>query len=135
MNKKPKILLVDDDIDFIEMNKAVLENNGYEVVSAFSAREGLDKVKVEMPDVIVLDLMMERFDSGFSFTKEIKSDPVFKNIPILMLTAVAEKTGYKFSQELDSYWMKTDDFADKPIKPSTLLERIKKLLERTKKEE
>ena len=135
MNNKTKILLVDNDVDFVDLSKAVLENNGYEVVTAFSGREGLDKVKVEQPDVIVLDLMMEKHDSGCSFAKQIKADPLYKQIPILMLTSVADVTGFGFSQELDGYWMKTDDYVEKPIMPDELLKRVKSLLEKSKEDE
>ena len=134
MSSKTKILLVDNDVDFVDLNKAVLENNGYEVVTAFSGREGLDKVKVEQPDLIVLDLMMEKHDSGFSFAKQIKVDPLYKNIPILMLTSVADVTGFGFSQKLDGYWMKTDDYAEKPIMPDELVKRVKNLIDKSKQE-
>jgi len=130
VNNKTKILLVDNDVDFVDLSKAVLENNGYEVVTAFSGREGLDKVKVEQPDLIVLDLMMEKHDSGFSFAKQIKADPLSKQIPILMLTSVADVTGFGFSQESDGYWMKTDDYAEKPIMPDELLKKVKQLLKK-----
>ncbi len=126
---KAKILLVDDDPDFIEMHQAVLENHGFEVLTASSGREGLDRVRAELPDLIVLDLMMERHDSGFDFSREIKLDPLFKRIPILMVTAVAEATGYRFTREEDGYWMKTDDFLDKPVSPDVLIERIEALLD------
>lgn len=129
MNPKGKILLVDDDLDFLEMHKVVLVNHGYEVMTATSAKEGLERVRTEMPDLIVLDLMMEKHDAGFSFSKQIKSDPLFKSIPILMVTAVADATGYKFSLEKDGYWMKTDEFLDKPVQPSVLLNKVEKLLE------
>jgi len=125
-------LLVDDDVDFVDLNRAVLENHGYEVAAAFSSREGLDKVRFEQPDLIVLDLMMEKHDSGFGFAKTLKADPLYKNIPVLLLTAVAESTGYDFSQELDGYWMKTDDYASKPLLPEELLKRVQDLLARSK---
>ena len=128
MNKKAKILLVDNDIDFIDLNKAVLSNKGYQVVTAFSGQEGLEKVRAEQPDLIVLDLMMEKHDSGFTFAKKVKSDPLFRKIPILMLTSVADVTGTEFSQELDGYWMKTDNYLKKPITPQQLLIEIGKLL-------
>ncbi len=134
MENKTKVLLVDDDVDFIDLNKAVLENHGFEVITAFSGREGLDKVKFEKPDMIVLDLMMEKHDTGFSFAKTLKSDPRYKNIPILMLTAVAGETGYDFSQEMDGYWMKTDDYASKPLLPDELVKRITGLLARSKEQ-
>jgi two-component system alkaline phosphatase synthesis response regulator PhoP len=132
MTPKAKILLVDDDLDFLEMHKAVLKNRGYDVLTATSGNEGLEKVRADMPDLIILDLMMEKHDSGFAFSKEIKNDPLFKNIPILMVTAVAEATGYRFSLEEDGYWMKTDDFIEKPVMPDVLIGKIEKLLAETK---
>jgi len=128
MAKKTKVLLVDDDVDFIDLNKVVLEENGFDVVVAFSSREARDKVRFEQPDLIVLDLMMEKHDSGFNFATEMKKDPIYRNIPILMLTSVASETGTEFSQDLDGYWMKTDDFANKPLLPDELLKRVKTLL-------
>ncbi len=134
MGEKTKILLVDDDVDFIELNKAVLRNQGYEVAEAFSGREAMEKVRFEKPDLIVLDLMMEKHDAGFIFAKAVKADPLYKNVPILMLTAVSTETGYDFSQELDGYWMKTDDYASKPLLPDELVKKVNSLLERAKKE-
>lgn len=134
MRSKGKVLLVDDDPDFLEMHKAVLTNHGYEVLTATSGQEGLERVRAGMPDVIILDLIMEKHDAGFSFSKKIKTDPLFKQIPILMVTSVAEATGYRFSFQEDGYWMKTDDFLDKPVQPEVLLERVEKLL-KTKKEQ
>lgn len=132
MDKKTKVLLVDDDVDFIDLNKLVLEKHGFDVVTAFSAREGMDKVRFEQPDAIILDLMMEKHDTGFGFAKSLKADPLYQKIPILMLTAVAGETGYDFSQELDGYWMKTDDYASKPLAPEDLIKRINALLEKSK---
>jgi CheY-like chemotaxis protein len=130
MKASGKILLVDDDSDFLEMHRAVLHNHGYEVLTAMSGQEGLERVRAEMPDLIILDLMMEKHDAGFSFSKTLKTDPLFKKIPILMVTSVAEATGYRFSLEEDGYWMKTDDFLDKPVPPAVLLDRVGKLLEK-----
>jgi CheY-like chemotaxis protein len=132
---KTRILVVDNDYDFVEMNRAVLENAGYDVACAYSAREALDKIKVVRPALIVLDLMMEEHDSGFGFAKAVKTDPLYADIPILMLTSVREVTGFEFSQELDGYWMKTDDFLEKPVAPDTLLSKVEELLARPKSQE
>ncbi len=134
MAAKGKILLVDDDPDFLEIHRVMLERHGYQVLTARSGREGLEKVRAEMPDLIILDLIMEKHDAGFAFARRIKSDPLFKRIPILMVTAVAELTGYKFSMEEDGYWMKTDDFLDKPVRPDVLMERVEKLLEQSRRQ-
>ncbi len=128
MGEKKKVLIIDDNINFVKINSAVLVSGGYEVEAAFNAEEGFTKVEYGQPDAIVLDLMMERHDSGFTLAKKLKTHPIFKKIPILLLTAVGEATGFKFSMESDGYWMKTDDFADKPIEPDQLLQKVAKLI-------
>jgi DNA-binding response OmpR family regulator len=131
---KKRILIIDDDVDFVDLNKAVLSNSGFEVVTAFSSREGKNKVEFESPDLILLDLMMEKHDSGFGFAKSLKADPRYKDIPILMISSVAGETGFDFSQDLDGYWMKTNDFMSKPVLPEELVKKVNDLLERAKKE-
>lgn len=130
MAEKKKILIIDDNIHFVKMNTLALEAAGYEVEAAFNSEEGFTKVEYGQPDAIVLDLMMERHDSGFTLAKRIKTHPTYKNIPILMLTAVGDATGFRFSMEKDGYWMNTDDFADKPIEPDDLVMRIDRLINR-----
>ncbi len=132
---KKKILIIDDNAGFVKMNTLALQAAGYEVEAAYSSEEGYTKVEYGRPDAIVLDLMMERHDSGFTLARKLKTHPVFKDIPILMLTAVGEATGFRFSMENDGYWMKTDDFADKPIPPDQLVQRIEKLVGATAKQE
>jgi len=132
MKPKTTILLVDDDPDFLEIHKTILEKHNYKVLTATSAEEGLMRVRTDMPDLIVLDLIMEKHDAGFSFSKRVKTDPLFKKIPILMVTSVAEATGYRFSLEEDGYWMKVDDFIDKPVKPEVLLKKVSSLLKKYK---
>ncbi len=128
MEAKGKILLVDDDPDFIEIHRTILTAAGYEIITADSCQDGLAIVRAEMPDLVVLDLMMEKHDSGFTFSKQIKNDPLFKKIPILMVTSVAEVTGHKFTTEKDGYWMKTDDLLDKPVPAELLVQSVEKLI-------
>ena len=130
---KKKILIIDNYIDFINQNKVVLEENGFEVMSASSSREGMEKVPFEMPDIILLELTLEKHDAGFDVAKAIKADPRFKGIPLLMVTSAAGETGCDFCQELDGYWMKTDDFVNKPVTPEELIKRINILLEKAGK--
>ena len=134
MGDKKKILIIDDNIHFVKMNTVALEAAGYEVEAAFNSEEGFTKVEYGQPDAIVLDLMMERHDSGFTLAKKLKAHPVFRTIPILMLTAVGEATGFRFSMETDGYWMKTDDFADKPLEADDLVDRVGKLIEGVERE-
>jgi len=131
---KKKVLIVDDNPDFLKLNGATLQAAGYEVEVAYNADEGFTKVEYGQPDAIVLDLMMERHDSGFKLAQKLKTHPVYGTIPILMLTAVGEATGFRFSMEKDGHWMKTDDFADKPLPPDELVERVGQLIARAEEE-
>ncbi len=128
MAKKAKVLLIDKDSEFIEATQSALEKVGYQVITATSSREGMDKVQFEQPDIIVMELMLEKHDSGFTFTRKIKANPLYKKIKVFLVSSAKEKTGFDFSQELDGYWMKTDDFANKPITPEELVNRIQNLI-------
>lgn len=125
----PKILIIDDDPDIVETTKIILESKGYSVECAESGKQGLEKLKTVQPDLIILDVMMERQSSGFEVSREIKNNPQFKNIPILMLTAVQEKTGFDFSKEAKhEAWLPVDDFVEKPIHPEELLKKAEELI-------
>ncbi len=132
----PKILIIDDDPDIVEAMRMPLEANTYEVISAKSGKEGLQKVKDEVPDLIILDVMMETETEGFHVAYKLRSEESeseykeYKNIPILMLTAISSKTGMKFSLEKDEEFLQVDDFVEKPIQPKELLEKVSKLLKR-----
>jgi DNA-binding response OmpR family regulator len=128
MDKKTKILLIDSDADFAEQAKRAFEDSGFQVVLLSGGKEVSNKVRFEEPDLIVLDTILENHDTGFTVTKSLKSDPIYKRIPILMVSSSKEKTGMEFSQELDGYWMKTDDFVSKPVGLEDLVARVKNLL-------
>src|SRR3989338_3237914 len=121
-----KILIIDDDPDIVEAMKIVLESKNYHVVVAENGEEGLKKVKINKPDLIILDVMMETGDKGFEVARIIKKDEGYKNIPILMLTAIKEKTGLDFKKEAgDEDWLPVDDYMDKPLKPEELIAKVK----------
>ena len=128
MNKKVKILLADDDPDFIEINKTILEAKGYEVDEAYTSSEALDKIREKQYDLLILDLMMEEKDAGFTVAYAVREDESLKDLPILMLTSAEEKTGFTFKFSKDKEWMKVDDFAAKPLRPDELIRHIEKLL-------
>src|SRR3989338_4268921 len=116
----PEILIIDDDPDIVEAMRVVLESKNYQVSNAKSGQEGLKKVNARKPDLIILDVMMETGDAGFEVAREIKKE--HPDIPILMLTAIKEKTGMGFENEAgDSVWLPVDDFVDKPLKPAELI--------------
>ena len=128
MEKRAKVLIIDDDLDFVESVKVVLESQ-YEVAIASDGMEGLRVAREEKPDVIILDVMMNRGDEGFEVSRKLKRDPESKHIPILMLTALQKRTGFD-SQPVagGDVWLPVEDYVDKPAAPSELLARIEKLL-------
>lgn len=128
MTKPIKILLADDDPDFIEINRTILEAKGFEVQEAYTSQEALQKLREGDFDLLIVDLMMEERDSGFTVTYSIREDERLKDLPILMLTSAQEKTGFTFQFSKDQEWMKVDDFAAKPLKPADLIDRVEKLL-------
>ncbi|HIC91652.1 MAG TPA: response regulator transcription factor [Syntrophaceae bacterium] len=122
-----KILMVDDDPDFVEATKLILEHKAYEVIVAYDGIEGLKKAKTEPPDLIILDVMMPKMD-GYQVCAKLKEDPKYCNIPILLLTAVGRAIqATEYTKEMG---MRTeaDDYVDKPIEPSELVSRVENLL-------
>jgi len=126
-----KILIIDDDPDIVEAIRIVLESKKYQVDSAADSQEGLKIIKKDKPDLIILDIMMNRMDEGFDVCRELKKDPKYKDIPILMLTALKERTGFDFKPEAgDEDWLPVEDYVEKPIQPDDLLAKVEKLLKR-----
>lgn len=124
-----KILVTDDDQDIRDSLKAILEGNDYSVVTAADKSEGWEKVKAEKPDLMILDVMMSGMQDGFEMARELKQDPEYKNIPILMLTGVKGATGIDFKSSAgDPDWNPVEGFLEKPVDPDTLMVEIKRLL-------
>lgn len=124
-----KILIVDDDPDIVEAMKVVLESKNHTVSSAGNGQEGLKNVRQDKPDLIILDIMMETLDKGFAVARELKKDQSYKQIPILMLTAIKERMGLDFKTEAgDAVWLPVDDYCDKPLKPEELISKVETIL-------
>jgi two-component system, OmpR family, alkaline phosphatase synthesis response regulator PhoP len=122
MDKKPRILLVDDDADFVTATKKILESKSWEVVVATNGEDGLKKAKSEKPNLILLDMMMPVKD-GFLAAKDLKSDPAVAKIPVLALTSFNQNLGDPFEIQVDEYIQKT-------ISPKELLEKVQVHLKR-----
>jgi len=121
-----KILLVDDDADFVEAIKLILESKSYDVTVANDGEEGLKKVQTEQPNLIILDVMMPEMD-GYEVCAKLKSDPRFKDIPVLLLTAVGEAISTtKYTKEMGMK-IEADDYIPKPVELNELVERVENL--------
>jgi CheY-like chemotaxis protein len=131
-----KILVIDDDPDIVTAVRMTLENGGYQVISANTGHEGLEKIKSEVPDLIILDVMMETHTEGFQLALKLHNpDPAsewkrFKSIPILMLTAIHSTTPLRYEPDMD--YLPVELFVDKPIDPDDLLGKVKWIFERQK---
>ena len=122
-------MIVDDDPDYINVVKTILEKEQYIVVSAGNKTEGMEKIRSEKPDLAILDVMMNAWQDGFEMSRQLKKDPELKNIPVLMLTAVENRTGIGFKSTAgDPTWLPVDVFLDKPVEPDVLLSEVKNLL-------
>ena len=123
-----KILIIDDDPEIVTAVRMTLESAGHEVVSANSGKAGLEKVKAEHPELIILDVMMETHTEGFQLALKLHSpDPAselkkFKDIPILMLTAIHSTTPLHYEPDVD--YLPVQLFVDKPIDPPDLIRKV-----------
>lgn len=129
--KLKKILLVDDDVDFLEMHSAVLEHKGYQVITAQSSSECMEKLEKIRPDIVILDVMMEHLDSGFKATGKIKEK--YADLPIILLTSIGSQTGLEFSDNEDILKVTgADVLLDKPVSPKIFIDEIEKLTSKKK---
>jgi two-component system alkaline phosphatase synthesis response regulator PhoP len=129
MEKRAKILLIDDDQDFVEATKVILETRPYEVIVASNGDEGLRRAKEEKPDLILLDVIMP-VRNGFSAAEQLKKDPELAKIPTLMLTAFAVKGMQSSIPVSRGFALETEDYIDKPVSPEELLARVEKYLKK-----
>ena len=125
-----RILIVDDDTDLIEGQKAFLEKSGYLIETALTIEEGLEKARTTAPDIIIADLMMEHYDSGFVFCKRVRELPGLAAVPIIMQTAAPRKVGFTFETGAapGREWMKVDEVLTKPVPLEHLLGKIQQYL-------
>jgi two-component system alkaline phosphatase synthesis response regulator PhoP len=130
MDKKARILLVDDDVDFVESTKIILESKPYEVIVAKDGDEGLKKAREEEPDLIILDVIMPVKD-GFTAAEQLKKDPQLSRIPTIMLTAFAEKHAEASIPVSRGFTLEAEDYIEKPVAPQELLARVEKQLKKS----
>ena len=121
-NQKHKILLVEDEQDMLRAIQMRLEANDFEVVAAVDGREGLDKARVQHPNLIILDVMLPKID-GFTLCRMLKFDEEFRKVPVIMLTARIQQNDIERGKEMGA-----DAYMTKPFKSNELLSKIKELL-------
>ena len=127
MDTKKRILVVDDEPDFCAIVQGQLEKEGFEVELAYNGVEGLEKVKANPPDAIVLDVMMPEKD-GYEVCKELKADEAYAEIPIVLLTAVASHVTSTRYSHADGMSTEADDYLPKPASAEAIIKSVKGLL-------
>ena len=124
-----KILIIDDDPDFVEVTKVLFEARQYNVSVAYDPEEGFAKLEEETPNALILDVMMGKGADGFLVARKIRKDPRFDKMPILMMTSMREQTGFDFPGErIHSKFLPVDDYVEKGVEPKVLLDKVEQLL-------
>lgn len=125
---RKKIMIVDDDIDYLAQLELQVKNLGFEVISAESQKDGENLLDTERPDLAIFDLMMENKDSGFILSYKMKKK--YPEVPVIIASAVTAETGLSFSTETeeDRAWIRADKFLEKGLRTDQLEREINKLL-------
>jgi putative two-component system response regulator len=133
MQQAPLVMVVDDNVPFLEVVEVVLQARGYRVVCCTGPDEALARIHAERPCLVVADVMMAGLDSGFSLSRRIKGDPQLAATPVILVTAMTSRRGFDFTprspEELAA--MNADAYLAKPVAPEALLGKIDELLART----
>jgi len=127
MGKNKKIVLVDDDVAFVESNKDLLEAYDYQVFTANDGSSGLELAKKERPALMVLDVMMAGRPEGFEIARKIPKTPELKGMKVLLVTGFSKSMNRRL--EPDEEWLPVTRILEKPIDPARLINEIEKLLE------
>jgi len=128
MGSASKIILIDDNPDFLFTMGTFLKRNGYEVLTASDGQKGVELIKKERPDLILLDVMMETLFSGFEVCRQVRTDPETQNTPIIAISGMSDDLGVKFEQTTDEEYFKPNAFLEKPVDKERLLETMRDLL-------
>ena len=125
-----KILIIDDDPDFVEAISTLLEARDYEVLSAANGNDGFKEAKNQSPNLILLDVMMTHKSEGFNVARELKGDAATKDIPVVMVTGIRKDMNLPFGFEPDASWLPVNAVLEKPIKPDQLLKTVEENLKK-----
>jgi CheY-like chemotaxis protein len=129
MTTGQRLLIVDDDPDFVDGIRAILEGAGYAVDAAYNPRDGFEALKTHPYDLLLLDILMGRGAEGVMFARKMRKDPVLREIPVLIITGLREQIAFLFPGEpLHPHLVPVDELLEKPVDPALLLEKVAALL-------
>ena len=130
MSEGKRLLIIDDDPDFVEGIKSILEVAGYAVEAAYDPDDGFAALQASPPDLLLLDIMMGRGAEGVMLARKIRKDPVLREIPVLIITGIREQIAFLFPGEpVHPGFVAVDELVEKPVEPEFLLDRVSALLQ------
>ena len=124
-----KIMMIDDDPDFVAGIKSILEKANYSVNVAYNPKDGFQALQARHYDLLLLDIMMGRGAEGVALARKIRKDPKLKEMPVLIITGIREQIAFLFpGQSVHPHFVETDELVEKPVEPKFLLEKVSALL-------
>jgi two-component system response regulator VicR len=127
METKRRVVYIEDEPEMIDLVRLILNRRGYEIIGANGGREGLDLVRAQTPDLVLLDLMMPDMD-GWDVYQQMKADEHTQNIPVIVVTAKAQS----IDKVLGLHIAKVDDYISKPFSPQELVDSVEKVIAKNK---
>jgi DNA-binding response OmpR family regulator len=129
MNTPRKLLIIDDDPDYVAGIKSILESAKYAVDVAYNPKDGFQALQTKSYDLLLLDIMMGRGAEGVSLARKIRKDAKLKEIPVLIITGLREQIAFLFpGQPVHPHFVETDELLEKPVEPKLLLDKVSTLL-------
>ena len=127
-----KIMIIDDNKDYLFSMETFLKRNGFDVVTACEGETAMDLIQKEKPKIVLLDVMMEALYTGFEIWRQMNADPELKKIPIIGISGMADELGVRVDMKKDHEYFNPDVFLDKPVDRDLLLKKIDELLKSSK---
>jgi CheY-like chemotaxis protein len=129
MTEQKKLLIIDDDPDFVEGIKTILDNAGYSVDAAYNPKDGLQALKSKAYDLLLLDIMMGRGAEGIMIARKLRKDVKLREMPVLIITGIREQMAFLFPGEpVHPRFVAVDEVVEKPVEPKMLLDKVSTLI-------
>ena len=129
MNAQKKMIIIDDDPDYVAGIKSILETANYSVDVAYNPKDGFKALQTNRYDLLLLDIMMGRGAEGVALARKIRKDPRLRELPVLICTGLREQIAFLFpGQSVHPHFVETDELLEKPVEPKLLLDKVSSLL-------
>ena len=136
MSAQKRLIIIDDDPDFVSGIKSILEKAGYEVDVAYNPKDGFQALQTGQYDLLLLDIMMGRGAEGIALARKISKDAKLRKMPVLIITSVREQIAFLFpGQAVHPNFVDVDELMEKPVEPKLLLEKVEALLQASKEKQ